>query len=111
MEIFYGDNKFKKQLSSTTEIKKALGNNAKTVSLRLEQIKAAPTLATLVSVLQNKKCHPLTGDMAGEWAISISGNYRIIFEITHDPVPENEDGSVDTKKVTQITLLRVQDYH
>ncbi len=110
MEIFYGNNKIKKQLSNATEIKKAFGNNAKTVALRLAQIEAAVTLKVLMTV-PGAKCHSLTGDMKGEWALSVSGNYRLIFQITHEPVPMNEDGSVNSGLVTQITLLRIQDYH
>ena len=110
MEIFYGDNKFRKQLSIATEIKKAFGNNAKTVMLRLAQIKAADTLKVLIT-LPGAKCHSLTGNMKGEWAVSISVNHRLIFNITHEPVPINDDGSVNTNLVTKITLLRVQDYH
>jgi len=110
MEIFYGDNKFKKQLSNSTEIKKAYGINAKIIAIRLAQISAAFSLQVLMTV-PGAKCHALTGDMKGSWAISVSGNDRLIFYITHDPIPLNPDKSINVSMVTKITLLRIQDYH
>lgn len=110
MNIAYGTNRLRKQLSSASEIKRAFGVNAKTVSMRLTQISAAPNLAVLQQLPQ-ANCHPLTGDRSGEWALNISGNYRLIFTINHHPVPKNEDGSVNTKLVTDICITETTDYH
>ena len=30
------------------------------------------------------RCHPLTGDRAGQWAVSLSGFHRLIFTLEGD---------------------------
>lgn len=110
MEIHYANNKIKKQLSSATEIKRTFGLMAKKVSVRLEEIRASPNLAVLIQ-LPAANCHALSGDKKGEWALDISGNHRMLFEISHDPVPLKDDSSIDTIKITDITITRTTDYH
>lgn len=110
MTIFYSNNKLKKQFSSATEIKIAFGNMAKKISDRLADIRAAPNLAVLMQ-LPAAKCHSLTGDRTGDWAVSVSGNYRIIFKIAHDPIPLKDATSINTIEVTEIIFTGVEDYH
>ena len=110
MKIEYRKNKLKKQLSNASECKKAFGVNAKRVISRLDDIIASPNLALLIQI-PAANCHSLSGDRKGEWAVDISGNYRLIFEITHNPIPETEDGSINTLLVTDICILGIVDYH
>lgn len=110
MKIKYRKNKLRKQLSNVSEIKKAFGVNAKRVISRLDDIIASPNLALLIQI-PAANCHSLSGDRKGEWAVDISGNYRLIFEITHNPIPETEDGSINTLLVTDICILGIVDYH
>jgi proteic killer suppression protein len=110
MEIEYRKNKLKKQLSNASEIKKAFGANAKRVANRLDDIIASPNLAVLCQI-PAAKCHSLSGERNGEWALDISSNYRLIFEITHDPIPKTEDNSIITVLVTDICILEIVDYH
>lgn len=39
------------------------------------------------------------------------GQYRLIFEPDHEPLPELLDGGVDRAKVTKILIREVVDYH
>lgn len=110
MEIFYSTNKLKKQMSSASEIKKAFGVNAKRVQARLDDITASTSLAILMQ-LPAANCHPLTGNRQGEWAVNISANHRMIFEIANDPVPIDEDGNIETIRVTDIRITTTTDYH
>lgn len=110
MEIEYRKNKLKKQLSTGSEIKKAFGANAKRVSTRMADITASPNLSVLMQI-PAANCHSLSGNRNGEWAVDVSANYRMIFELAHDSIPENEDGSVDTQLVTNIRILEIVDYH
>ena len=110
MEVDYFSNKLGKQLASPSEIKKAFGSMAQKVSLRLHQIKNSPTLAVLMSI-PGAKCHPLKGAMSGEWAVEVSGNYRMIFKLNHNPVPKREDNSINANLVTKILILSIEDYH
>lgn len=110
MQITYKKNKLEKQLSNATEIKKAFGTNAKRVASRLDDIMAASNLSVLMQI-PAANCHTLKGNRAGEWAVDISANHRLIFEIAHDPVPKTDDGSVNTILVTDIRVIEVGDYH
>ncbi len=110
MNIAFKNNKLQKNLTDPGEIKKAYGTMAKRVSQRMDQIQAAPNLATIQS-FPALECHILTGLRKGEWAISISGNYRLIFEINLDPVPLKEDGSIDSILITDIRIVEITDYH
>lgn len=110
MEIDYYTNKLRKQCGTAREMQKAFGTRAKKVSQRIDEILASPNLATLIQI-PTANCHPLTGDKAGKWALDVSGNFRLIFEINHNPTPRKEDGGVETEKVTKILITDVKDYH
>jgi plasmid maintenance system killer protein len=110
MEIDYRKNKLRKQCSSASEIKRAFGTRAKKVSDRLDEITSSPNLSVLMQI-PAANCHPLKADMAGEWALDISGNWRIIFEIDDDPIPKKEDGSIETNLVTKVKINEIDDYH
>jgi plasmid maintenance system killer protein len=110
MEIHYKKNKLKKQLSNASEIKKAFGVNAKRVSARLDDIISSPNLAVLMQI-PAANCHPLTGDRKGEWAVDISANFRLIFELANDPIPKKDDESINHILVTEICIIETTDYH
>lgn len=110
MKIEYSKNKLKKQLSNASELKRAFGVNAKRIKSRLDEIEASPNLAVLMQI-PAANCHSLTGDRKGEWAVDVSANYRLIFEIQNEPIPKTTNGSVDVILVTDIRILKVDDYH
>lgn len=110
MEIEYKKNKLKKQMSSASEIKRAFGERARKVSSRLDDILASPNLSTLMQI-PAANCHHLKGNRKEEWAVDISVNFRIIFEINHEPLPLKEDNSINTYEVTKICILEIADYH
>lgn len=110
MKIDYQKNKLKKQLSSASEIKKSFGVNAKRVASRLDDIEASPNLSILIQI-PAANCHQLSGNRTGQWAVDISGNYRLIFIIDHNPIPINMNNSIDTNQVTAIIILEIADYH
>ena len=110
MNIEFKSNKLRKILTNAREIQKHYGTMAKKVSQRMDQMYASPNLSVLISY-PSADCHLLSGDRAGEWAVSISGNYRLIFEIYQDPVPTNNDGSVNAILVTGIRIIETTDYH
>lgn len=110
MTIYYISNKLKKSLSTPMEIMKNYGVRAKKVNQRMKELKASANLQVMSSI-PAAGCHPLKGDMFGEYAVSISGNWRIIFTLDHDPKPVKEDGSIDLEKVTNIIITSVDDYH
>lgn len=86
---------------------KRFGQFAAPLKRRLAQLRAAEVLSHVV--LGNP--HPLSGNRAGEFAVDITQNYRLIFEPGDDPVPLSDDGSVDVSQVSAIRVLEVGDYH
>jgi proteic killer suppression protein len=110
VKIRYGTNKLAKSLENASAIKRAFGVMAKKVSTRLDDIRAAPNLAVLKQIPQ-AGCHQLMGNRTAEWAVSISANHRLIFELDHDPVPRKEDGSIDEIVITDIVVTGTEDYH
>jgi plasmid maintenance system killer protein len=109
MEIEYDSNNLRKKLSSATEIKKAYGTMAQKISQRLAEIRASPNLSVLMTI-PAANCHALI-NRNGDWALSISGNYRLIFKIANNPIPKKEDDGIDTIKVTDIIIMGTEDYH
>ncbi len=110
MKIDFKNNKIRKALSDAREMQKAFGIMAKKVSQRMEQLTTVTTLAEM-QMYQAARCHELKGERKGEWAVDISVNHRMIFEINQQPLPLNKDGSVDTKKITDIMIIETTDYH
>jgi proteic killer suppression protein len=110
VNIRFGNSKIAKKLENASAIKRSFGVMAKKVSMRLDEIGAAPNLAVLKQIPQ-AGCHELKGNRAGEWAVSISGNHRLIFELDHGPVPLKEDGSIDEIVITDIVVTGTEDYH
>lgn len=110
MKIKYRRSKLEKQMSNASEMKRAFGVKANRVSARKDDIISAPNLHVLMQI-RAANCHPLTADRRGQWAVDISHNFRIIFEIDHNPIPENPDGTVNALLVTDIIIVEITDYH
>jgi len=77
---------------------------------QLAELAAANTLADM-STLPPPRCHQLRGDWDEQFAVDISGNERLVFEVDHDPTPRNPDKGIDLAQVTAIVILRIEDYH
>jgi hypothetical protein len=63
-----------------------------------------------VSVCSNSK-HQLTENVDEQFAVDISRNERLVFEVADDPIPRKPDGGIDLERVTEIRVLRIEDYH
>lgn len=82
MEIKFKTNKLQKQYESSKEAVKAYGEQvAKKYIQRVNILKNAKSFEELYTIPQ-LKFHPLTGDRDGEFAITLTGFYRLI--ITND---------------------------
>jgi len=110
VEINYKNRKLEKQLTDPREMAKSFGQLARKVNQRLEDLKAADTLAVMRTI-PAARCHELTGDRKGELAVDVSGNYRMIFEPNHNPTPKKEDGGLNWEEVTKILINEIGDYH
>lgn len=106
----YKSRKLEKQLTDPKELLKTFGQLAVKIKMRLKNLKDADNLA-IMRTLPAARCHELTGDRKGELAVDVSGNYRLVFEPNHDPVPQKEDGGLNWEEVTKIQINAIEDYH
>ncbi len=82
---------------------------AKKITLRLQQLAAAPTLAEMRNL--PGRCHELRGDLAGYLAVDVHKGFRLVFRPTADPPPQKPDGGLDWTAVDSITMTEIVDYH
>ncbi|WP_449417638.1 hypothetical protein [Phormidium nigroviride] len=80
---------------------------AKKLKARLADLIAASSVTELVA----GHPHPLTGDLAGKFALDLVHPKRLVFEPEHDPIPRTEDGGIDWSQVTRINIIWIGDYH
>jgi plasmid maintenance system killer protein len=80
------------------------------IKMRLKNLKDSDNLAVMRTITA-ARCHELTGSRKGELAVDVSGNYRMIFEPNHDPIPKKDDGGLNWEEVTNIQINEIEDYH
>lgn len=104
--------KIRKSCNNGAKLNRQFGKRkADLIGLRLQQLNALATLADSYTVPQ-LRCHVLSGDWKGCFAVDSVNPYRIIFKPANDPLPLLNDGGLDKSKVTAIRILEVNfDYH
>lgn len=110
MEIRFKNKKLEKQLTDTKEMVKTFGQMARKVNQRLKDLTDADNLA-IIRTIPAARCHELTGNRKGELSVDVSGNYRLIFEPDHDPLPRKADLGLNWGEVTKIQINEIEDYH
>jgi proteic killer suppression protein len=110
LEISYKSRKLEKQLTDPREMVKSFGQLAVKIKMRLKNLTDADNLA-IMRTIPAARCHELTGDRKGELAVDVSGNYRLLFEPSHDPIPKKDDGGLNWGEVTKIQINEIEDYH
>jgi plasmid maintenance system killer protein len=110
IDISWSDRQLEKSCASDTAGRRKWGADGWTVlKRRLIALEATPTLAQMDG--QPGRCHPLSADRRGAFAIDLRGAKRLVFSPNHQPVPTLADGGVDTRQVTAILVEEVTDYH
>ena len=111
MDIAFTDRKLQKICSSSRELTKHFGSDCgKLIGRRLQEMEAARSLDEL-RMLPQAKCHALTGDRQGQFAVSAKHPYRVVFRPTQLPLPTKSDGGLDWTSVTAVTIIEIVDYH
>ena len=109
MRVVVGDKKFAKVLDDDREMNKVYGDRiGRKIRRRLEQMLSAETLESLR--YQGGRCHELKGNRQGQLATDLSHLHRLIFAPL-PPIPLRGDGGLDWKKVTEIRIIEITDYH
>ena len=83
---------------------------ANVIMKRMAVLRAAHNLG-LVPTTPPERRHQLSGDRNEQFAVDLIHPKRLVFEINHQPPPRENDGGIDTERVTAITILDVVDYH
>jgi proteic killer suppression protein len=82
---------------------------ARKATARLQDLEAAASLEDMRTL--PGRCHELSGDRAGQLAITLTGGKRLILAPTSKPTPTKADGGLDWTKVRSIRVLAILDYH
>ena len=54
--------------------------------------------------------HPLKGKRKKQFSVGLDGGYRLVFEAV-EPISKTNDNAIDWKKVEQIRIIFIGDYH
>lgn len=110
MDISFASRKLEKQLSDEAQIRKAFGDRARRLMMRLAVLRVASCLAE-VPHRPPERCHALSGDWAGHLAVDITGNWRLIFR----PLPATGHAGpaapADLTAVTAIEIVAISNHY
>jgi proteic killer suppression protein len=84
MEVRFKTRKLQRQYESSAGAERAYGSDvARRYILRINTIKQAKNIDELCA-LPGLRCHRLKGDRLGQWAVNLTGFYRLIFTLEGD---------------------------
>lgn len=109
MDICFATDKLRRCLDCAHSRQRAYGQRAKPLGRLLLDLAAVPNLQN--AFLLPGRLEELGEDRKGSFSMRITGNWRLIFEPAHNPVPCKADGGVNCTEVTAIRILDVRDYH
>ncbi|MGH8524831.1 MAG: type II toxin-antitoxin system RelE/ParE family toxin [Gammaproteobacteria bacterium] len=108
MDVLFTDEKTQRALSNQRDLRRRFGAlGAKKITLRLQQLAAAPTLADMRPL--PGRCHELSGDRAGCFAVDVHQPYRLVFQPTSSM--RDPDTSEDWDAIDSVTIIEVVNYH
>jgi len=110
LDICFKSEKERKLFNSQELLSRKYGHEtAKKIRQRLDDLHAADTLEDMRKL--PGRCHELTGNERGKFAVDLPHPRRLLFTPNHNPIPEKPDGGIDWSRITVITILGVVDYH
>ncbi len=114
MDIYFNNKKTGKEFNESAQLERTHGTvRAKKIRLRMTALRAAESLHDFWPPMSGpQRCHELTeGKRSGQLSVDLDHPYRLIFVPAHDPPPRREDGGLDWKRVTAITIIEIADTH
>lgn len=98
MKVNYKNRAIEKICTNATTATKKYGQRmAEVIHLRIDQISAALNVEMMIK-FRIGRCHPLTGNRKGQYAVDLEHPYRMIFVV--------EDGTIQIAEIQEIV-----DYH
>jgi proteic killer suppression protein len=110
MLILFKSSKLQKTCNDQRLLRRAFGQAADSIRIRLDDLRSAETLSVIAS-LPHHKCHELSGNRKGQLAIHLKQPLRLIFEPADEPPALKPDGGIDWSNVRVIRVLEIIDYH
>jgi proteic killer suppression protein len=111
LQIEFTNKKLSKVCSSAKEANAKHGTRmSEKLQLRMTQMAAVATLADLHRV-PCARCHALTGNLKGKFAVDLVHPDRLLFSPNHNPLPLKGDGGLDLDKITAVMIEGIGDYH
>lgn len=111
MQIPYINKKLAKLLGSQKEVLRTFGpDNGKRILRRLDQIAAAENLQEL-STLPQTRVHELTQNRDEQISVDVKHPYRLLMVPDHEETPRKPDGGLEWSRITQVTILGIEDTH
>ena len=108
MKILFGNKKVRELCEQQRVAEKRLGALcARKLRVRLSDIEASSRVTDLVA----GNPHPLKGDRHGQFALDLSGGWRLVFSPANDPCPIKDDGGINWTQVTIVSIEFIGDYH
>jgi len=108
LEISFKNNRLRDVCQQEVKARKELGDIcARKLRARLSELEAASNVTELVA----GSPHTLTRDRLGQFAVSLAGGVRLVFEPANNPIPRLNETSVDWSKVTIVSIEYIGDYH
>lgn len=84
MQVKFRNKRLEKCFLESKKAIRAFGNDVgRRYIQRIQIIQSAPDLAALMKA-PGLHCHPLTGDRAGEWSVTLIDRVRLIFTFEDD---------------------------
>lgn len=108
MKILFGNKKVRELCEQQRVAERKLGAaSARKLRARLSDLEAASRVTDLVA----GNPHPLIGDRHGQFALNLSGGWRLVFRPANDPCPIKDDGGINWAQVTIVSIEFIGDYH
>jgi len=96
------DPKLAKIIDDDRKLKRSYGKLAKKIKLTISILKVASNLEEVPNCPPTRR-HKLQREYKNCWAVDLSANYRLIIKANSD--------SDDLSKITDITVIGIEDYH
>lgn len=112
VELLYKNQKIAALCTEQKQAIRRLGpEQAKRLQQRIDDLIAAPTLASYRPGGLPGRCHELTADRTGQLSLDLKHPYRLIFVPGPSPAPTMSSGGLDWNAVTAIQIVEITDTH
>lgn len=111
MEIEFRNNKLKKVCESSQKAAQKYGDqNAKKLFQRISEIRAADSIAVLMTV-HPARCHKLKGDKKDLFSVDLIHPLRLLLKPVGEIEDYIEEGNIKFEKMKKVIIWSMEDTH